>query len=337
MKMNKLAKPYMMMAVVAIVFGVYASTSYGQETSATDDRIAPANPLPPTPYVNAGTGYKIGGKIVLIEPGGSIDGNIALGYQALLNMNTGPENTAVGVDALHSNMGGTDYPQGCCNTASGWYALSSNTTGNSNTATGNQALLSNTTGSFNTANGLGALTNNTTGSNNTISGYQALYFNNGSDNTASGFQALLENTTGSNNFADGYQALYNNTTGSNNVAIGYQAGINVGNNKSNNIEVGTTGSAGDNNLIRIGTNGTQTSADIAGIYGAGVGSTNSAVCIDNTGLLGTVNCTSAPSTRLVAGQQKAIERQQVQIETLQRQNEELQQRVARLEALIAKK
>ena len=59
-----------------------------------------------------------------------------------------------------------------------------------NTASGYGALFSNTTGSLNTASGLNALAINTTGNNNTASGFQALFNNiTGFNNTASGVQS----------------------------------------------------------------------------------------------------------------------------------------------------
>jgi hypothetical protein len=155
MKMNKLIKLCMMVAVVAIVFGVYASTSYGQETSTTDETIAPTNPLPP--YVNVGMGYKIGERVVLAEPGGY--SNIALGENALNHNTFGNNNTASGIYALYSNTSG-EY-----NAASGTKALWSNTTGANNTASGNAALQSNTIGVDNTAFGNNACSNLSTGSN----------------------------------------------------------------------------------------------------------------------------------------------------------------------------
>jgi hypothetical protein len=279
MKMNKLVKICMMVAIVTIVFGVYASSSYGQETQTTDDSTAPANALPPTPYVNAGKGYEIGGNIVLVEPGGSAAGNTALGYQALAN---------------------------------------------------------NTTGGSNTASGVGALSVNATGNGNTASGLNALYFNNGSYNTASGYAALETNSTGADNTAIGVEALLYNTTGSNNIAIGNAAANNVSAGNSNNIEIGTSGTAADNGVISIGTSGTQTSAFIAGIAGVTLPTAGDPlVCIEpSTGQLGTLNCAT---NGLPSAQQEVIKHQQVQIETLQRQNEELQQRMSRLEALITKK
>src|SRR5437763_1571751 len=90
------------------------------------------------------------------------------------------------------------YPN--LNTAEGFFALFSNTTGFENTADGLQALFSNTTGSDNTANGFEALFSNTTGSNNAAAGFEALFSNTtGSNNTANGLAALLSNTTGNNN------------------------------------------------------------------------------------------------------------------------------------------
>jgi hypothetical protein len=288
MKMKKLVGFCIMVPAVAIIFGVHPSTSSGQETSSTGDILAPANQMPLPPYVNAGKGYEIGGKIVLAEPGGVSSENIALGYQA-----------------LHSNT-----TNGIYNTAIGYTALYSNTTGLANAASGYHALFSNTTGSYNSAGGGGALGNNTTGTRNTASGYNALVSNTtGSYNTGSGLFTLNYNTTGSYNAAIGYNACSNIVTGSNVTCVG-----------------ANTGPSGD-------ISGPATY--IAGIYGEPTGgSGNPLVCIDSTGLLGTVNCASnsAPSV-----QQEAIERQQRQIQRLQKQNAEFQQRLSRLEALLAQR
>src|ERR1043166_8916549 len=81
-------------------------------------------------------------------------------------------NTVQGEDALISNTTGLG------DTATGYWALLSNTTGGlGDTATGYWALLSNTTGSFNTANGAHALQSNTTGHDNTAIGNSALIVN----------------------------------------------------------------------------------------------------------------------------------------------------------------
>jgi hypothetical protein len=155
------------------------------------------------------------------------DGNMntALGNDALLN-NTGLFNTAIGFDALSSNTTGPS------NTAIGFQALFSNTTGILNTATGVQALGFNTTGNDNTASGFGALFSNTTASNNTATGYQALSSNTtASLNTATGAFALFDNTTGGGNTATGANTLVANTTGNSNTATGFEAllGNSIGN------------------------------------------------------------------------------------------------------------
>jgi hypothetical protein len=161
------------------------------------------------------------GRINLItvgRGGGGVASNTASGYAALYSNTTGASNTASGYAALYSNTTGVN------NTASGLQALQSNTTGYNNTASGVSALYYNTTGVNNTASGGSALQSNTTGVNNTASGLNALYSNTtGDNNTASGYAALYSNTTGASNTASGYAALYSNTTGVNNTASGLQA------------------------------------------------------------------------------------------------------------------
>ena len=209
--------------------------------------------------------------------------NTFLGEDALINNTTGIGigNTATGYQALLSNT------TGFANTANGAVALTANTTGTNNTATGTGALQFNITGAENTANGNGALGENTTGSYNTANGAYALEANtNGVDNTATGFEALIFNSTGSNNTANGVGALLNNTTGNSNIALGANAGANVMTG-SNNIEIGNVGAANDSRTIRIGKSGIQTKTFIGGISGitvaGGVG-----VIVGSNGQLGTV-------------------------------------------------
>src|SRR5213078_490582 len=79
-------------------------------------------------------------------------------------------NTGMGSFALRALATGScqsPAPVGCFNTASGYAALYSNTTGFANVASGYQALLYNTTGEGNTAVGQLALGLNTTGFENT--------------------------------------------------------------------------------------------------------------------------------------------------------------------------
>jgi hypothetical protein len=252
------------------------------------------------------------------------DNNTASGYEALYNNTTGYGNVATGVNALYNNTEG-NYDtaigtgslyfntQGSNNTAVGSAALNFNTTGNGNTATGSSTLNYNTTGSYNTANGNGALFNNTTGYSNTATGGSALEANTtGSSNTASGSGALALNTAGSNMVAVGlgalqnvnlvaqspnttvpgnmtaigYQALSNDTTGVDNIALGYEAGFHV-TTGGNNIHIGNEGTAADNKVIKIGTEGTQKKTIIAGIY-SNTTVSGLAVVIGSTGELGVV-------------------------------------------------
>ncbi len=166
----------------------------------------------------------------LDDPQGAIASNAAIvpagpsaspGYGGVSVYNYGPATANVIVDMNGYYAAPTDLNS---NTAIGFGAMQSSTTGSANTAVGNYALAENTTGCCNTASGQAALLNNTTGTNNTASGYQALFSNTtASGNTADGTQALQLNTTGYNNTAVGNAALQNNTTGYNNMASGLNA------------------------------------------------------------------------------------------------------------------
>ncbi len=139
----------------------------------------------------------------------------ATGAFALFSNTTGGANNAFGDSALFSNTTGG---------LNGYGALYSNTTSDGNTATGALALYSNS-GIQNTANGYGALASNSTGGENTADGYAALINNTtGTENTANGVFALNHNTDGSGNTAIGWDALLNNTTGFENTALGEAAG-----------------------------------------------------------------------------------------------------------------
>src|SRR5438128_232602 len=182
-------------------------------------------------------------------------------------------NTAEGDNALFS----LDTSQGVNNTAIGFQALFSNTTGGSNTANGSNALYSNTTGYNNTAVGVDALLFNTIGIANTGIGAVALQSNTtGSDNVAIG-DGLASNTTGSTNTAIGVSALGNNTIGSSNIAVGFFAAGNL-TTGNNNIDIGNPGVAGESRTIRIGTRQTHRATFIAGISGGNRSNRCSSYC-----------------------------------------------------------
>ena len=109
--------------------------------------------------------------------------------------------------------------------------------------------------------------------------------NKGNNNAATGAFALQGNTSGHDNSAQGFQAMNANSTGSNNVAIGSHAGANL-TTGNNNIDLGANvvGATGEANTIRIGKQGTQKAAFIAGIAGTAV--TGTQVVVNPNGKLG---------------------------------------------------
>jgi hypothetical protein len=159
--------------------------------------------------------------------GGNVDSNTAVGFEALSSNTTGINNIAVGYQTLKDNNNSG-------NVAIGWKALYSNQSGFNNTAIGGIALSDNISGNDNFALGISALGSNISGSANVAIGVNAAAFNNtGSTNIAIGSTALFINQFGSNNIAIGYEALFN-TDSSYNVAVGLDAG------RTNNTGINNT-------------------------------------------------------------------------------------------------
>src|SRR6266542_4252069 len=177
------------------------------------------------------------------DPGAKPLSNTADGTNALLSLTSGLYNSAFGFDSLLS-ASNTSFNTGV---GAGTLILNNGDPtageGVQNTAVGAGALLSNTTGGGHTAVGIGALEHNN------ASGFLA-------SNTAVGVSALVTSTSGGANVAVGEGALLSSDTGSANTAIGALAGVSYSADESSNICIGagTTGSAGDDNTIRIGDN-----------------------------------------------------------------------------------
>ena len=161
---------------------------------------------------------------------------------------------------------------GFSNTAIGYQALASTTAGN-NTAYGWAAMANDSSGDNNTAVGVSALQQNTTGYNNVALGYSALSSVNESYNTALGIYALG-----------------NSSSGNHNIAIGAFAGSLSNTDESNNIYIGHQGVRKENNTIRLGTTGTNTSCYIAGDTTIIGGLSTTLAATFNTGL----NVTNGP-------------------------------------------
>lgn len=154
----------------------------------------------------------------------------------------------------------------------------------SNSALGDASLASLTTGGANIAFGHQTLTACTTGLNNCGVGFASLNaVTSGSWNTVVGYGGLLQLTTGS----------YNTAIGLNGIATA-GAGYAYTSSESSNIVIGSSGVVGDNNTIRIGTDGSGISQQnrffVAGVRGVTTGVNDAiAVLIDSAGQLGTVS------------------------------------------------
>jgi hypothetical protein len=183
------------------------------------------------------------------QSSGEIDYNLgtaAFGYLAL-SSNTGVSNTAMGYEAGNSNTSG-QY-----NTAIGSSALTGNTAGIKNTATGALSLYANT------------------GSNNTATGYYALASNGSDNNTAVGALSLHGNTSGGDNVATGYTALYSNISGDYNTAVGSAALYN-NNNGFQNVAVGRgalISNTGGVNNTAVGMNALKSNSTGSNLTGVG--------------------------------------------------------------------
>ena len=168
-------------------------------------------------------------------------GNTAMGYLAFNSASTGVYNTAMGVRALPVN-----------------------TSGSQNTAIGMQALQQNTTGNNNVAVGLNSMNVNSSGGDNTAIGVQALNFNaSGNYNVAVGRSALYANSTGSENIAAGHLALAGNSSGYSNVVIGTHA-------LANCVNCYNTIAIGDSAMLTQPT--TKVGLQYVGLYNTAVGS-----------------------------------------------------------------
>jgi hypothetical protein len=191
--------------------------------------------------------------------------NTATGFEALFSITTGDANTADGSTALRQTDTGSH------NTGVGTSALLNNTSGDSNTAVGFTALFNNTTGNGNQAIGGSTLFHNTTGTQNTAVGAGALLHNTtASLNSAFGSQALVTNTTGASNTANGFSALFNNATGFNNVADGANA---LYNNTTGTYNTASGSSA----LFRNTTGGYNTAMGVNALYRNTTGNGNIAL------------------------------------------------------------
>lgn len=192
-------------------------------------------------------------------------GNLFLGNGSGNTTTTATYNTGVGYQTLASVTTG-----GGGNVAMGYQALKAMTSGTNNVAIGPLCGTLLNTGTDNVAVGNLALTSSTTSTYNVAIGFSALQF--------------LQTGVGGN-VSLGYQSLQNITTGTNNVSIGTTAGQSLTTSNSSNILIMSTGVSGDNNTMRLGTDGSSSGnvnkAYVGGVRGVAALSNSAPVGIDN--------------------------------------------------------
>jgi len=195
-------------------------------------------------FVTGGAGLTVDGQAVMASLPAGVVTNNETGV-TLTNLNVGGSLTLPATPVINAGSSTFLYADGNDNFFAGLAAGNVATSGGYNLAVGASALGVNTSGNYNIATGAGALRSNTSGS----------------GNVANGVGVLAVNVTGANNTAVGNFALQELGTsgaagGTNNIALGYLAGFNFLANESGNIDIGSRGAVGENNIIRLGSSQT---------------------------------------------------------------------------------
>ena len=185
------------------------------------------------------------------------------------------------------------------NTAVGYTALASNTTGVGNTAIGFQGQMSGTSGFANTSLGFAALIDNTTSSGNTAIGYQALQKNRGDNNIAIGTNTMYLALNSTRNIVVGSNALETSANGAaDNIIMGVNS-MRVATSASENVAVGNQAGSMFTSETRntlIGAN-TDIAAGITNSSALGYGATVNA---SNKIQLGNANVTSVVTSGTIS-------------------------------------
>ena len=200
--------------------------------------------------------------------------NIAIGPSCLANQTSGTTNIAIGQNALEAlNSSGHD------NTAIGYYALKSLTSGLYNFAIGSTNLQSATTALNNMALGTNALLNCTGSGNVGIGAFAAYYLTTGGDNMFIGTSAG-QRANGNRCVGIGTESAFptGTTAFNDSIYIGYRSGYGGSAAGSNNVAIGSESLQKNvSNAVAIGFNAgkVQTGAGFTAIgYQAGLLSTS---------------------------------------------------------------
>ena len=168
-------------------------------------------------------GATISGSVLNLQPASaSFGGVVTTGTQTFAGAKTFSSDTIISTITVGRGLNSLVQ-----NTAVGFNALSSVSTGNFNTCVGYQAGRLISLGTDNVAFGYNALQANQLGVGNVAIGTNALLTQNsnaGQYNTAVGLTCLAFQTTANANVGVGTEVFVNNITGSNNVGVGYRAG-----------------------------------------------------------------------------------------------------------------
>jgi hypothetical protein len=240
-------------------------------------------------------------------------------------------NVCVGVEEVGGFPASCDWSTqtGKEDTGAGYKVLEDNTSGVQDTALGYASLLEDETGDGNTSVGMNSCFHDTTGGANTCIGVESgLRNKTGGGNVSVGVNSLELNRAGSSNTAIGGNALQELLEGSSNIAIGEQAGAAFTGSETDNIDIGSRGDAGDENIIRIGAE--QSKTFVAGIYETTVKAPSCSVVVSSVGQLG-CNTAEAKSSAVVAAlkrEQARGDRQQSQIDQLADELRALRKEVA---------
>lgn len=234
--------------------------------------------------------------------------NVAMGHNAFQSATSAASCVCIGAGA------GDSITSGGSTVAIGFGALGAQQTGTLCTAVGTTAL-ENNTASANSAFGYQCLNLNTSGVQQSGFGHLCLSGATGSNNSAFGFVSGRFLTTGTDNcfFGNGTAGNAALTSGSFNIAMGSSSGNALTTSDSSNILFNNTGTVGDNNKIRIGTQGTgsgqQNNCFIAGIVGITNSNPVPVTINSSTGQLGVGtnsivawNNVTGTSATMVAGQ-----------------------------------